>query len=448
MTTVFGFGKKKKDDKGERESKEEKKDKESSKEEMKKSPSGSPKTLKSSSRSTSVYPLHLSKSMEFEDGDAISFLSLLSNPQYSDLVFLVGQPFQKISAHSCVVEARCPSLLKNAKKKKNINEVEVESSISFATFQVVLVYVYSDSIDWTQLKLEDVVLLLSASSKYEGLERLKFLCNQYLRKELNLSNVHILLKLANSLDLKEFKEVVLHFAVSHYSDFISNKEALNDLGITFFHEVVDLQQKGVKDLPEETEPKSTFLGDFKGLYDSSKQSDVTFLLAEANAMGNLGTTIRGHKAIVVARAPGLQSIINQPLTEVSKTVSGVSIKKISPEAFESVLKWAYYGETHAPSLIACELIPFCQQYDLPLLQKVCLDNIKKNIKVDTVLTILDISYLKENMPAWFVEEMEKFRPKCIEFAAKHLKDIDISVIRTKNLNNDIAPDILIFLQGK
>jgi len=329
-----------------------------------------------------------------------------------------------------------------------MSEIDIPSSIDVNTFLRILEYVYSGSVhSFGKLKNEEVISLLAASIKYEGLERLSFLCKQHLTKELNNENIFRILKAVDDLQMKEFKNVLLHFALKNYNEFVGNKEAIKNLGINLFHEVVALKNEGLKPLEEEKEPKEKFMEDCKSLYDSVKQSDITFVMSEPNAMGNSGTVLRAHKAIVIGRAPGLQTIVNQSLFEVSKSVFGVNVKGISPESFEVLfLKWIYYNETQIPTSIACELIYFCQQYGILNFQKVCLDNVKSNLQVDSVLSILNISYLKENMPQWFTEEMDILRPKCIQFVAKHLKEIDFEKLRTKKLQSDIATDILLFLQ--
>jgi len=187
------------------------------------------------------------------------------------------------------------------------------------------------------------------------------------------------------------------------------------------------------------------LEDFKSLFDAVKLSDITFKLAETNAMGIAGQQVRGHRAIVVGRAPGLAPIVNQTPTEVSKGVFAVPVKGVSPEGFESILRWIYYAEVNIPTNVACELISVCQQFSLFSLERICLNAIRKGIQVDSVLTILNVSYL-QNMPVWFNVSMEEIRPKAVQFAAEHLRDIDLEKIRSNKLSESIAPDILTYLQ--
>jgi len=70
---------------------------------------------------------------------------------------------------------------------------------------------------------------------------------------------------------------------------------------------------------------------------------------------------------------------------------------------------------------------------------------EKNISLDTVLTVLDVTYLRENMPTWFIDEMELLRPRCIRFSSEKLKDVNFEKM-AKKMNNNIAPDILMYLQ--
>jgi len=382
-----------------------------------------------------------------EETDIFSFKRLIINPQYSDTVFIIGQPPQKILGHSFIVESRCPSILKNSRKKKNSFEVDVNSSISLPRFQDILNFIYIGSIDFSKMKDEEIISLLSACNKYEGLERLEYLCQDYLKKSFDTKNIHSLLKATNAANLKSLKEAALYYAVLHYKDFVANKAAVRDLDVHLFQEVVSLQASELKPLPEVMEPSDKFIEDFKSIYDSTKQADITFHIPEPNAMGITGSIIRAHKAILVGRAPGLQSLVNQIPVDF-KSQSVVVVKGLSPESFEFLLKWIYYNETQIPTIYACELISFCQQYNMFSLQKKCLENVKNNIREETVFNILNISYLKENMPSWFIEEMELLKPKCIQYAATHLKDLNIEILRTKKLNSEIAPDILLFQQKK
>jgi len=388
----------------------------------------------------------LKESLETQPEDDFSFRRLLVNPQFADVLFLVGQKESpgKVLAHACVIEARCPSLLQNSRKKKNINEIDVQSSINMNTFQEVLNYIYTGSAELSKLKEEEIILLLAACTKYEGLDRLRFLCQSHLRKTLDIKNVHLLLKATEDHDMKTFKEVVLHFAVSNYVEFLANKQGVKDIGINLFQEVVTLHHQGLKPLPEEKEPNDSFVHDFKALYESSKQSDISFQVTEPNALGIANTLARGHKAIVVGRAPGLIGLVNQNPSDSSK-IAAVVVKNISPEAFEAAMKWIYFNDNNLSTMTACELIAFCQQYGLLSLQKVCVENVKKNISLDTVLTVLDVTYLKDNMPPWFIDEMELLRPKCIQYASERLKDVNFEKM-SKKMNNNIAPDILMYLQ--
>eukprot|EP01118_Nematostelium_gracile_P000562 TRINITY_DN1062_c0_g1_i1.p1 TRINITY_DN1062_c0_g1~~TRINITY_DN1062_c0_g1_i1.p1 ORF type:complete len:388 (-),score=119.95 TRINITY_DN1062_c0_g1_i1:252-1415(-) len=380
--------------------------------------------------------------------EPFSFFRLINNPTHSDITFYVGQSQQKVYGHACVIEIRCPSLLKSGKKRKTLWDVDVDQSISYVTWLDVLSFLYTGGIDFTKMKIPHVLNILAAAAKFEGLGRLVYLAEQHLQKELNTRNMHQVLKIADELQLK-FKEFVLRYAIDKYPEFVGNKEANVELGIHLFQEVVSAQlaHTGGKlaALVPSTEPKDTFIEDFKALYDSVKLSDISFKIAETNAMGISGSQLRGHKAIVVGRAPGLTPIVNQPVVEITKGLSATVVKNISPEAFESVMRWIYYNETNIPTNVATELVSFSQVHQLTPLQVACVQSMKKGIQVDTVLPILDVAYLKE-MPPWYDEKMDEIRPECIRFAAEHIKEIDFSKIRSKKMSDNIAPDILLFLQ--
>jgi len=313
-----------------------------------------------------------------------------------------------------------------------------------------LTFAYTGTLESSRLKEQELVLLLSACHKSEGLQKLIYECEKQLKAALTPKNMHQVLKAVNEHKLS-FKIVVLHFILENYSDFISNKTANTDIGIDLFHEVVEiheLQTAGkVEALPKVEEPKDHFKDEFKALYDSTKNFDITFKVNEANKLGLSGQLHKLHKAILVGRAPGLNTLINLPAEHPTKGQAVTPLKGISPDAFEALVKWVYYDDVNISTLVACELVHFCQLHSIGGLQKICVEIMKGGVTVDSVLIIMNTASLKD-MPAWFVEEMAALRPQCVKYAVEHLAEVDLDKLKGDAYDRSIAHDILLAVQTR
>jgi len=170
-------------------------------------------------------------------------------------------------------------------------------------------------------------------------------------------------------------------------------------------------------------------------------------LAKANSFGLTGQLHKCHKALLVGRAPGLNALVNVPAQKEGKGDLIVPVKGITPEAFEALVKWVYYDETKIPTLVACELVSFCQQHAIPPLQKICVEIMEHGVAGDTVLVILNVANRKD-MPTWFLDAMKELVPRCVKFAVEHLTDIEFEKLRAEEMNRSIAIDILLAIQKK
>eukprot|EP01119_Soliformovum_irregulare_P007879 TRINITY_DN2044_c3_g1_i1.p1 TRINITY_DN2044_c3_g1~~TRINITY_DN2044_c3_g1_i1.p1 ORF type:complete len:477 (-),score=159.94 TRINITY_DN2044_c3_g1_i1:86-1516(-) len=377
--------------------------------------------------------------------DPVSFGALINNANYMDVLFILGPA--KINAHQCIIESRCVGLLKNGKKKKNVTEVEIPPTVSVTTFLDIMAYIYTGKVPYTSRKDEEIVLLMAASEKFEGLERLHWECEHQLRERITMTNAHRLLKLTDDLKLK-FKEYVLQYCVAHYTEFIGNKAATKEIGIELLQEAVQAQQAKSAIPAEPAAPNDTFINDFKALYDTSNSSqskftDVQFKLMEMNIVGVSGLIWKAHKAIIAGRAPGLQSLLATYGAD-SKNPA-IPIKGFSPECFEALMKYLYYGDRNIPTKSACELVEFARQYGMGGLLRAVVDSMRRGISKETVLTIMDVGYT-ENMPQWYEEAMKELRPRCVRFLVENLTEIDFEKIREKKMNRAIAPAVLIAIQ--
>jgi len=375
-------------------------------------------------------------------------IHLMNNPLFADMIFVVGN--QRINSHNCIVAARCPGLIGPwaPKKKKGIPEIELPKQISINTFMEVIKYTYSGRIQFEGMKEADIILLNAAAATFEGLERLQWLCENQLKSTLGLPNVCTVLVEADKHKLNYMKDYCIQFIVDHYKEIIQNKDTGRQIGVELFQEAVaanTLHETGnFKRVAEKPAPPDTFLDDMKKLYNTSNGSDISFKLTATNALGVSGSIYKCHKAIIASKSPLLANYCNSVTTKDSKDPI-VTLKDITNDAFEALLKWIYYGESKFPTIAASELFTWCNEAKLPVLQLICLENMRKGISLDSVLTILDLSYSKE-MPEHLHEALKELQPQCISFVVDNFTELDLKQIRERKMNKGMAADILVALQ--
>ncbi|XP_032158202.1 BTB/POZ domain-containing protein 19 isoform X5 [Mustela erminea] len=113
--------------------------------------------------------------------------SLLNNPQYSDVCFVVGQERQEVFAHRCLLACRCNFFqrLLGPKLGPGMPSPVVLSSVPADAFLAVLEFLYANSV---RLHRHSVLEVLTAAVEY-GLEELRELCLEFVVKVLDVELV-------------------------------------------------------------------------------------------------------------------------------------------------------------------------------------------------------------------------------------------------------------------
>lgn len=389
--------------------------------------------------------------------DAPNHLVLVNNSTYADVHFTVGK--HKYVAHYSVIQIRCPGLLSpvgskgQPKKNKTTYETDIPASISPATFAELLHWVYSGSLQFDKLKETDVLQLAAASLQFEGLGRLQWMCENHIVKAVSLSNLYQVFKESDQLQLKYIKDYCIHFAIDHYFDFVNNKDAVKELGIELFQETasayLEHQAGRLKPVQPLVEPADTFLVDFKTLLDSGKNYDIEFQLADSKLMGfPQGMLFKGHKAVIAVRSQPLADLCAAPTTQAQKGLNAVPVKGVGSDAFQALLKWIYYGETNITTLAAAELVLVAREYKLIELQRLCVDIMVKGVELETALSLLDLTYIKD-MPDFYSDAMKELQPRVMGFVVDHFVKLDLKNIRERKvMHSNMACDILLALQTK
>ncbi|XP_008592194.1 PREDICTED: LOW QUALITY PROTEIN: BTB/POZ domain-containing protein 19 [Galeopterus variegatus] len=159
-------------------------------------------------------------------GEAVPFStalrSLINNPQYSDVRFVVGQEQQEVFAHRCLLACRCNFFqrLLGAEPGPGVPSPVVLSTIPAEAFLAVLEFLYTNSV---KLHRHSVLEVLTAAVEY-GLEELRELCLEFVVKVLDVELVCEALQVAVTFGLGPLQERCIAFIEAH------SQEALRTRG--------------------------------------------------------------------------------------------------------------------------------------------------------------------------------------------------------------------------
>lgn len=139
--------------------------------------------------------------------------SLLNNPQYSDVCFVVGQERQEVFAHRCLLACRCNFFqrLLGPKLGPGMPGPVVLSSVPADAFLAVLEFLYANSV---RLHRHSVLEVLTAAVEY-GLEELRELCLEFVVKVLDVELVCEALQVAVTFGLGPLQERCIAFIETH-----------------------------------------------------------------------------------------------------------------------------------------------------------------------------------------------------------------------------------------
>ncbi|XP_036020450.1 BTB/POZ domain-containing protein 19 isoform X6 [Mus musculus] len=109
--------------------------------------------------------------------------SLINNPQYSDICFVVGQERQEVFAHRCLLACRCNFFQRLL--GPGVPSPVVLSTVPAEAFLAVLEFLYTNSV---KLHQHSVLEVLTTAVEY-GLEELRELCLEFVVKVLDVELV-------------------------------------------------------------------------------------------------------------------------------------------------------------------------------------------------------------------------------------------------------------------
>lgn len=302
------------------------------------------------------------------------FGRLLESNQFTDINFLLGRGEKVVAAHIAMVAARSEWLrarIREAKASRDAHLSKLFLADSRPTqrdcpvlevrlieadhdaFKMVLDFIYTDQIDPTRgcrEKHQSNEVVLSMMEVYMlavqfRMKRLENLCINYLESSINHKNVLVALKNASQLKLFVIKEFCLRFIIKDatYNQIVMSKE-FETLDQPLMVEIIRRRQTPQlrslqEDVRSETGP--TIEEDLKRFLRSGDEFADIFLILES-------TPIPSHKAVLAARSSYFEGMLRSFCPPDNRVIVSIGEMVPSPQSFDSLLRYIYYGEVMMP----------------------------------------------------------------------------------------------------
>ncbi|NWV71710.1 LZTR1 regulator, partial [Malurus elegans] len=346
---------------------------------------------------------------------------LWENRQFSDLEFVLGEKEERVRGHTAIVTARCKWLKKKimqARERVKQQDIEEEGHTTCQKdgiggnvklcrlqpllevpireaeaqpFEVLMQFLYTDKIKYPRKgHVQDVLLIMDVYKLALNfkLSRLEQLCLQYIEASVDLQNVLIVCENANKLQLDQLKEHCLNFVVkeSHFNQVIMMKE-FEHLSSSLIVEIVRRkQQPPVRTHSDQPlDIGTSLIQDMKAYLEGAGTEfcDIILLLD--------GHPRPAHKAILAARSSYFEAMFRSFMPEDGQVNISIGEMVPSKQAFESMLRYIYYGEVNMPPEDSLYLFaaPYYYGFSNNRLQAYCKQNLEMNVTVENVLQILE-----------------------------------------------------------
>ncbi|XP_010832517.1 PREDICTED: leucine-zipper-like transcriptional regulator 1, partial [Bison bison bison] len=238
--------------------------------------------------------------------------------------------------------------------------------------------------------VEDVLLIMDVYKLALGFQlcRLEQLCRQYIEASVDLQNVLVVCESAARLQLGQLKEHCLNFVVkeSHFNQVIMMKE-FERLSSPLIVEIVRRKQQPPPRAPSDqpVDIGTSLIQDMKAYLEGAGAEfcDITLLLD--------GHPRPAHKAILAARSSYFEAMFRSFMPEDGQVNISIGEMVPSRQAFESMLRYIYYGEVNMPPEDSLYLFsaPYYYGFYNNRLQAYCKQNLEMNVTVQNVLQILE-----------------------------------------------------------
>ncbi|CAG4932359.1 unnamed protein product [Colias eurytheme] len=348
------------------------------------------------------------------------FGRILKSQQFCDVTLLVGGEQAAVFAHQAMLAARSQYLrakIKEAREElaKRIasGEEEAEEEFSYKSrpqltvllpeatpeaFRMVLNYIYTDRIDPTE-KDEDpaspaTILLVMEVLRLAlrlSIPRLRGLCARFLRANLCYGNVLPALHAAHQAGLHCIKEYCLRFVVKEYNftPIVMSAE-FERMEQQLMVEVIRRRQQ-----PSKNPATAQHDVDDEIIGTTLEQDMCVFVSGGGAELADVKLRVGGgarpaHRSILAARAAYFEAMFRSFSPHDNIVNIQICDTVPSEEAFDSLLRYIYYGDTNMPTEDSLYLFqaPIYYGFTNNRLQVFCKHNLQSNVSPENVLAIL------------------------------------------------------------
>ncbi|XP_043661203.1 leucine-zipper-like transcriptional regulator 1 homolog [Drosophila teissieri] len=343
--------------------------------------------------------------------------------QFCDIQFIVGAEEIRILAHIAFVAARSKYLRNKILAAREARQQQMEkvygvgqvdalalntgaggdrgpmlevrlANASPEAFEIILNYIYTDRIDLKDTYSKNIIILITDIYQLAGLftmPRLAHGCIQYLDYKINKLNVLEALYNADKSNIKIIKDHCMQFIIKeeNFTEVVMSSE-FSDLDKPLLVEIIRKRlhpSKLVIDTSYEGNIGTTLEIDLCAFLESTGNDfcDISLVLEDH--------VIPAHKSVLSSRCTYFQGMFRSFMPP-DNTVN-IQIGEISPslEAFHSLLRYIYYGETKMPPQDALYLFQAPCFYGLAnnRLHAFCKYSLEHNITFENVLQTLEAS---------------------------------------------------------
>uniref|UniRef100_A0A4W3IJR7 Leucine zipper like post translational regulator 1 n=1 Tax=Callorhinchus milii TaxID=7868 RepID=A0A4W3IJR7_CALMI len=297
---------------------------------------------------------------------------LWENRQFCDVEFILGEKEERVKGHIAIVTARSKWLRKkitqardrmkqqeagaeeetpgsNPKPTRSLLQLEVVIREAEAQpFEILMQFLYTDKIKYPRKgHVQDVLLIMDVYKLALSfhLTRLEQLCLQYIEASVDLQNVLTVCENANKLQLDQLKEYCLNFVVkeSHFNQVIMTKE-FELLSTCLIVEIVRRKHQPPNRINSDqpVDIGTSLVQDMRSYLEGAglEFCDITLLLD--------GHPRPAHQSILAARSSYFEAMFRSFMPEDGQVNISIGEMVPSRRAFESLLRYVYYGEVNMP----------------------------------------------------------------------------------------------------
>ncbi|XP_048006834.1 leucine-zipper-like transcriptional regulator 1 [Leguminivora glycinivorella] len=347
------------------------------------------------------------------------FGRILKSQQFCDVVVLVGVEESCVLAHQALLAARSTYLRariqesreelsrridEGLEKPLEVYDYKAKPRLTLKlpeatpqAFDMVLNFIYTDRIDPSE-KYEDpekpstilqVMEVLRLALRL-NIPRLRGLCARFLKANLCYSNVLPALHSAHHAQLHSVKEYCLRFLVKDYNftQIVMSPE-FETMEKSLMVEMIRRRHRPQAKPPAPQESDEDIIG-------TTLEQDMCVFVGGAGAsLSDVRLRVGGasrpaHRSILAARAAYFEAMFRSFCPTDNNVNIQICDTVPSEEAFDSLLRYIYYGDTNMPTEDSLYLFqaPIYYGFTNNRLQVFCKHNLQSNVTPDNVLAIL------------------------------------------------------------